>query len=184
MAVVRAAVLAALAVVMTAATVAGKSAAPPPAADCTSVVLSMADCLSYVTNGSTVNTPEGNCCSGLKSVLKTNPDCLCQAFKSSGQFGVVLNVTKALALPQACHVHAPSPDNCGLSLSPTGAPVRGGNSPAGAPSPSAANAPSTSTEGNEVAPALAPSKTGSSSTISITVELIVVGLAAAFFCGF
>uniref|UniRef100_A0A7C9DV01 Bifunctional inhibitor/plant lipid transfer protein/seed storage helical domain-containing protein n=2 Tax=Opuntia streptacantha TaxID=393608 RepID=A0A7C9DV01_OPUST len=164
---------------------AGKTSAPPPV-DCTSVVLSMADCLSYVTNGSTVNIPEGNCCSGLKSVLKTNPDCLCEAFKSSSQFGVVLNVTKALALPQACHVHAPSSDNCGLSLSPTGAPAGATNSPAGAPSSSVAKAPSTSIGGNEVAPALGPSKPGFSSaiSISITVELIIVGLATAFFCGF
>ncbi|XP_072056361.1 microtubule-destabilizing protein 60-like [Arachis hypogaea] len=75
----------------------------------------MADCLSFVTNGSTTTKPEGNCCSGLKSVLKTAPQCLCEAFKSSAQFGVVLNVTKALALPAACKVSAPSASNCGYT---------------------------------------------------------------------
>ncbi|KAL4374307.1 hypothetical protein AHAS_Ahas05G0168700 [Arachis hypogaea] len=83
----------------------------------------MADCLSFVTNGSTTTKPEGNCCSGLKSVLKTAPQCLCEAFKSSAQFGVVLNVTKALALPAACKVSAPSASNCGLSETPAAAPV-------------------------------------------------------------
>lgn len=87
--------------------------APAPSVDCTNLVLTMADCLSFVTNGSTVTKPEGTCCSGLKSVLKTAPACLCEAFKSSAQFGVVLNVTKATSLPAACKVSAPSATNCG-----------------------------------------------------------------------
>ncbi|KAL4359941.1 hypothetical protein AHAS_Ahas08G0127700 [Arachis hypogaea] len=99
------------------------NAAPAPAVDCSYLVLTMADCLSFVTNGSTTTKPEGNCCSGLKSVLKTAPQCLCEAFKSSAQFGVVLNVTKALALPAACKVSAPSASNCGLSETPAAAPV-------------------------------------------------------------
>ncbi|RYR44365.1 hypothetical protein Ahy_A08g040711 isoform B [Arachis hypogaea] len=98
------------------------NAAPAPAVDCSYLVLTMADCLSFVTNGSTTTKPEGNCCSGLKSVLKTAPQCLCEAFKSSAQFGVVLNVTKALALPAACKVSAPSASNCGLSETPAAAP--------------------------------------------------------------
>ncbi|KAL2513641.1 non-specific lipid-transfer protein-like protein [Forsythia ovata] len=73
-------------------------AAPAPAVDCSSLVLNMADCLSFVTTGSTTKKPEGTCCSGLKTVLKTNAQCLCDAFKNSAQFGVTLNVTKALAL--------------------------------------------------------------------------------------
>lgn len=87
--------------------------APAPSVDCTNLVLTMADCLSFVTNGSTTTKPEGTCCSGLKSVLKTAPACLCEAFKSSAQFGVVLNVTKATSLPAACKVSAPSATNCG-----------------------------------------------------------------------
>lgn len=87
--------------------------APAPSVDCSNLVLTMADCLSFVTNGSTTTKPEGTCCSGLKSVLKTAPTCLCEAFKSSAQFGVVLNVTKATSLPAACKVSAPSVSNCG-----------------------------------------------------------------------
>ena len=91
---------------------------PSPGVDCTSLVMNMADCLSYVTNGSTETKPEDTCCSGLKTVLKADVDCLCEAFKSSAQFGVVLNITKAVALPTACHVSAPSVSNCGRQSSP------------------------------------------------------------------
>ncbi|KAI3770219.1 hypothetical protein L6452_01345 [Arctium lappa] len=97
--------------------------APAPAADCSTVILNMADCLSYVTAGSTVKKPEGTCCSGLKTVLKTDAECLCEAFKNSAQLGVSLNVTKALDLPSACHINAPSATNCGMSLGTGAAPV-------------------------------------------------------------
>lgn len=86
--------------------------APAPAVDCSSLILNMADCLSFVQNGSTVTKPEGTCCTGLKSVLKADAGCLCEAFKSSAQLGVVLNVTKASTLPTACKVSAPSISKC------------------------------------------------------------------------
>ncbi|KAL8553554.1 hypothetical protein ACS0TY_002025 [Phlomoides rotata] len=94
--------------------------APAPAVDCSSLVLNMADCLSFVMAGSTTKKPEGTCCSGLKTVLKSDAECLCEAFRNSAQLGVTLNVTKAITLPSACHVSAPSVSNCGcnsLSLS-------------------------------------------------------------------
>ncbi|XP_057429740.1 non-specific lipid transfer protein GPI-anchored 11-like [Lotus japonicus] len=107
--------------------------APAPSADCSNLILKMTDCLSFVTNDSTVTKPQGQCCSGLKSVLKTAPSCLCEAFKSSSQFGVVLNATKALALPSACKVSASnSVTNCGLSETPAAAP---GLSPESSPQP-------------------------------------------------
>lgn len=86
--------------------------APAPAVDCSSLILNMADCLSFVSNDSTTTKPEGSCCTGLKTVLKADADCLCQAFKNSAQLGVVLNVTKALSLPAACKVSAPAASNC------------------------------------------------------------------------
>ena len=93
---------------------------PAPALDCSTVVVSMEDCLTYVMGASAVTKPEGNCCLGLKTVLKSNPQCLCETFKNSAQFGITLNVTKALSLPTACHVSAPSVSNCGRqSLSPS-----------------------------------------------------------------
>ncbi|KAM7474389.1 hypothetical protein LguiB_021632 [Lonicera macranthoides] len=49
-------------------------AAPAPAVDCSSVILNLADCLSFVTAGSTVKKPERSFCSELKIVLKTNAE--------------------------------------------------------------------------------------------------------------
>jgi hypothetical protein len=73
----------------------------------------MADCLSFVSNDSKTEKPEGTCCAGLKTVLKADAACLCEAFKSSAQLGVVLNITKAMSLPAACKISAPSAANCG-----------------------------------------------------------------------
>nr|XP_043620944.1 non-specific lipid transfer protein GPI-anchored 31-like [Erigeron canadensis] len=121
------------------------SGAPAPAADCSTVILNMADCLSFVTAGSTVVKPEGTCCSGLKSVLKTDAECLCEAFKNSAQLGIQLNVTKAMSLPSACKVKAPSVSNCGMSLGTGTAPVQSpmamGMAPGMAFGPSMAAAP-------------------------------------------
>ncbi|XP_047335070.1 non-specific lipid transfer protein GPI-anchored 11-like [Impatiens glandulifera] len=157
--------------------------AATPAVDCTSLVLSMADCLSYVTAGSTTVKPEGTCCSGLKSVLKTDAECLCEAFKNSAQFGVVLNVTKALALPSACRVSAPSVNNCGLvntapslhAPAPDNAVLAPSISPAAvdiSPSPSLSSA-------NEASPSMAPSKASSgSSTLCVSAGSFVVAIMA------
>ncbi|MED6123797.1 Non-specific lipid transfer protein GPI-anchored 31 [Stylosanthes scabra] len=162
------------------------NAAPAPAVDCSSLVLTMADCLSFVTNGSTTTKPEGNCCSGLKSVLKTAPQCLCEAFKSSAQFGVVLNVTKAVSLPAACKVSAPSASNCGLSEAPASAPGLSPQSPA-AVSPSSsggAAAPASSTtaasEGSSPTPAPAAGNSASSLFPVSAASLFLCLLLAAF----
>ncbi|XAR53069.1 hypothetical protein NMG60_11021468 [Bertholletia excelsa] len=144
--------------------------APAPAVDCSTLIGNMVDCLSYVSNGSTVQKPEGKCCSGLKKVLKTDADCICQAFKSSGQMGVALNVTKAAGLPHACHLSAPSINNCGLSVG--AAPVM---APAGAPSTGTV----TST-GN--APAPPPKSSGA--PFAVSVGSCILGLVVASFTSF
>ncbi|KAL4556013.1 hypothetical protein LXL04_038648 [Taraxacum kok-saghyz] len=133
--------------------------APAPAADCSTVILNMADCLSYVTAGSTVKKPEGTCCPGLKSVLKTNAQCLCEAFKNSAQLGVSLNVTKALALPAACNIKAPSVSNCGMSLGTATAPVQ---------APMAVGEAPTMAAGLGPAGSLAPSPALGSSNSAVT----------------
>ncbi|CAI9765355.1 unnamed protein product [Fraxinus pennsylvanica] len=152
--------------------------APAPAVDCSSLVLNLADCLSFVTSGSTTKKPEGSCCSGLKTVLKADAECLCEAFKNSAQLGVTLNVTKALTLPAACHVSAPSVSNCGLTVA--------GAAPALSPmalSPTAVpGAPTTSIAPNELAPAPAPGLalgSSGSSALAISVGFLVLSMAAA-----
>ncbi|KAK4476887.1 hypothetical protein RD792_016051 [Penstemon davidsonii] len=153
-----------------------KNAAPAPAVDCSSLVLTMADCLSFVTEGSTTTTPEGTCCSGLKTVLKTDAECLCETFRNSAQLGVTLNMTKALALPSACHVSAPSVSNCGLSVGTGAAPAL---SPLGVVSPSSvAGVP---TAASEVAPAPAPGSSGSSALTTSIEFLVFATLSLALF---
>ncbi|ESQ31490.1 hypothetical protein EUTSA_v10004996mg [Eutrema salsugineum] len=125
-----------------------RTAAPAPAVDCSTLILNMADCLSFVSSGGTDAKPTGSCCSGLKTVLKTDAECLCEAFKSSASLGVTLNITKASTLPAACKLHAPSITNCGLSVAPTIAPALAPGGAAAGPGAAGSLAPSPST-GND-----------------------------------
>ena len=50
-------------------------------------------------------------------MLKADVDCLCEAFKSSAQFGVVWNITKVVALHTTCRVSSPSVSNYGRQSS-------------------------------------------------------------------
>ncbi|XP_010488869.1 PREDICTED: non-specific lipid-transfer protein-like protein At2g13820 [Camelina sativa] len=137
------------------------------AVDCSSLILNMADCLSFVTSGSTVEKPEGTCCSGLKTVVRSGPECLCEAFKNSASLGVTLDLSKAATLPTVCKVAAPPSARCGLSVS--------GSPPASAPglSPTAtAGAPELSSGANAVTPV--PSPRGSdASLLSVSVVSVI-----------
>ncbi|XVE93101.1 hypothetical protein REPUB_Repub01dG0161200 [Reevesia pubescens] len=154
------------------------ASAPSPSSsvDCSSLILNMADCLSFVSSGSQVSKPEGTCCSGLRTVLKADAECLCEAFKSSASLGVTLNVTKALTLPAVCKISAPSATNCAISLTPAGAP--------GVQPSTTAVAPTTFSEGaNEVAPAPAPGSSGSS-VLSVSIGSLFVGLVIVLVSGY
>ncbi|XP_022749104.1 non-specific lipid-transfer protein-like protein At5g64080 [Durio zibethinus] len=146
------------------------AAAPSPSSasvDCSSLILNMADCLSFVSSGSEVSKPEGTCCNGLKTVLKADPECLCEAFESSASLGVTLNITKALTLPAVCKVSAPSATNCSISLSPAAAP--------GVQPSTTAAAPTALSGANEVAPAPAPDISGSP-VLSVSIGSLFLGL--------
>ncbi|KAE9444801.1 hypothetical protein C3L33_23300, partial [Rhododendron williamsianum] len=155
-------ILLSLTAVLFAADVCMAATAPVPAADCSSIILDMADCLTYVSGDATVKKPEGNCCSGLKKVLKTHAECLCEAFKNAAQFGVTLNMTRALDLPSAC-----------LSIG-TGGIGSPAISPVGRP---------TSMEGAKeiAAPTPAPETSGSASLTAQAFESLVFALVVASF---
>ncbi|WOL09419.1 non-specific lipid-transfer protein-like protein [Canna indica] len=90
-----------------------QAAAPAPAVDCSSALLGLSDCLTFVEEGSTEVKPQKGCCAGLKKVVKGGQvSCLCDAFKQGASFGVKLNMTKALALPSACGISTPHLSNC------------------------------------------------------------------------
>nr|GLL37489.1 non-specific lipid-transfer protein-like protein At5g64080 [Ipomoea trifida] len=61
-------------------------AVPAPAVDCNSVILNLADCLTFFIDDSTEAKPLGSCCSDLKMVMKTNTECLCKGFKKIVQY--------------------------------------------------------------------------------------------------
>ncbi|CAL0300810.1 unnamed protein product [Lupinus luteus] len=165
----------------------GADHAPAPSVDCSTVILSMSDCLPFVTNGSTVTEPKKTCCSGLENVLKTSPACLCESLKSSAKFGIALNVTKAESLPSACKLSAPPVSSCGLSEAPAAhapsahAPAPGGSqSPPPSPSTPAATPPGAAHE--ESPPPSKPS--AGNSLFPISAASILLCLLVAVFSGF
>ncbi|KAH6756035.1 Bifunctional inhibitor/lipid-transfer protein/seed storage 2S albumin superfamily protein [Perilla frutescens var. hirtella] len=73
---------------------------------CANSLTGLATCLPYV--GGTAKSPTPDCCNGLKQVLKTNKTCLCVIIKDRNdpQFGLNINVTLALGLPDVCNAPA------------------------------------------------------------------------------
>ncbi|KAJ4750534.1 Bifunctional inhibitor/lipid-transfer protein/seed storage 2S albumin superfamily protein [Rhynchospora pubera] len=138
--------------------------APAPSVDCMPALLSLADCLTYVEQGSNLTKPEGDCCSGLKKVVKNEVHCLCEAFSGGSSLGIPLdiNITKALALPSVCKVKTPPASKCKIPGAPNGAPAAApGGALEGSPSPAmagettgAAPSPSKSTAAFVKAPQL------------------------------
>ncbi|CAN8272031.1 unnamed protein product [Cochlearia groenlandica] len=147
------------------------------AVECSSLILNMADCLSFVMSGSTVEKPEGTCCSGLKTVIRTGPECLCEAFKNSASLGVTLDLTKAASLPSVCKVAAPPSARCGLAVSAS-PPA---NAPGLSPMPTArAGAPSSLSGG--ATPVPSPKSSDSSSiSVSFAFALFIAFFSSSFY---
>ncbi|KAK4783812.1 hypothetical protein SAY86_018180 [Trapa natans] len=139
------------------------SVAPAPAVDCTTLILDkLYDCLSFVSINSTITKPEGTCCTGLKTVLSTHAECLCEVYKSSSATIFPVNITKTLTLPSVCKLSTPSVSCLSSLLPPAASPGPGSSSPA-APGP-VAGAPS-ATGGNMTAPNQAPGNSAPASLI-------------------
>nr|XP_043611608.1 non-specific lipid transfer protein GPI-anchored 5-like [Erigeron canadensis] len=103
---------------------------------CTSVLISMSPCLNYI-SGNT-STPSSGCCSQLASVVRSQPQCLCQVLNGGGSsLGISINETQALALPKACNVQTPPTSRCNAA-SPT-------DSPSGTTTPSSSGSPPSGT---------------------------------------
>uniref|UniRef100_A0A2N9F4P8 Bifunctional inhibitor/plant lipid transfer protein/seed storage helical domain-containing protein n=1 Tax=Fagus sylvatica TaxID=28930 RepID=A0A2N9F4P8_FAGSY len=89
---------------------------------CTNVIISMSPCLNYITGNS--STPSSGCCSQLASVVRSQPQCLCQVLNGGGSsLGININQTQALALPGACNVQTPPLSQCNAAASPAGSPA-------------------------------------------------------------
>ncbi|XP_073046950.1 non-specific lipid transfer protein GPI-anchored 5-like [Primulina eburnea] len=99
--------------------------------DCTSVIISMSPCLNFISGNS--STPSVSCCSQLRNVVGSEPQCLCQVLNGGGSnLGLNINQTQALALPKACNVQTPPVSKCNAA-SPSDSPSTP-NSPSKNPS--------------------------------------------------
>ncbi|KAG8370229.1 hypothetical protein BUALT_Bualt14G0095300 [Buddleja alternifolia] len=95
--------------------------------DCTSVLISMSPCLNYISGNS--STPSSGCCTQLRTVVGSQPQCLCQVLNGGGSnLGLNINQTQALALPRACNVQTPDVSRCNAA-SPSGSPSSSPDSP-------------------------------------------------------
>ncbi|KAK9153969.1 hypothetical protein Sjap_001449 [Stephania japonica] len=125
------------------------ASAPAPSADCSTIIYDMMDCVGYVSTGSNMTEPSKDCCTGLKTVLNTDAQCVCEAIKQSAQLGITVNTTRAKGLPSSCG-QSNAPD-CGFpdsGDSPAASPVAPPeSSPSTTPSTPSIVAPSPSDEG-------------------------------------
>ncbi|KAI3459404.1 hypothetical protein Pfo_016067 [Paulownia fortunei] len=95
--------------------------------DCTNVLISMSPCLNYISGNS--SAPSAACCTQLGTVVRSQPQCLCQVLNGGGSnLGLNINQTQALALPKACNVQTPPATQCNAA-SPSGSPGSTQNSP-------------------------------------------------------
>ncbi|KAK6130217.1 hypothetical protein DH2020_036027 [Rehmannia glutinosa] len=95
--------------------------------DCTNVLISMSPCLNYISGNSSAPSPA--CCTQLRTVVGSQPQCLCQVLNGGGSnLGLNINQTQALALPGACNVQTPPTSQCNAA-SPSDSPGSTPNSP-------------------------------------------------------
>lgn len=86
---------------------------------CTSALMSLTPCVGFITGNS--STPSSSCCSQLASVVQASPRCLCSVMNGTGPtFGIPINQTLALALPNACNVQTPPISQCNGKSLPLG----------------------------------------------------------------
>ncbi|KAG5239305.1 xylogen protein [Salix suchowensis] len=141
------------------------AAAPGPTAvnKCLEPLLNMSDCLAYVTQGSNLTVPDKNCCPELAGLIDSNVVCLCQLLGSdiAEQFGISLDVGRALKLPATCKIDTPSVALCAEVGYPVQAPASGpGSAPPAAGTPAGLAASPSAGENSE-----ASSIAGSASAI-------------------
>ncbi|KAI6674770.1 hypothetical protein NL676_002676 [Syzygium grande] len=90
---------------------------------CSSALISLSPCLSFITGNSSA-PPSSACCTQLASVVNSEPLCLCEVLNGSASaaLGMNINQTQAQKLPPACNVQTPPTSSCN-ALSPARSPV-------------------------------------------------------------
>ncbi|KAL6893913.1 hypothetical protein ACP4OV_008011 [Aristida adscensionis] len=139
---------------------------------CTTALVGLYPCLNYISGNA--SSPPASCCSQLKSVVQSQPQCLCAALSgdSSSLGGVTIDKTRALKLPQACNVVTPPASRCNSASG-------GGNAPgAGTPTtPSSGEPASAGTGSGSKATPASPYLTSGGASVQGAVS-VVLGFAA------
>ncbi|XP_060178094.1 non-specific lipid transfer protein GPI-anchored 5-like [Lycium barbarum] len=80
--------------------------------NCQQVIVGLAPCLQYIQGNAT--TPSSGCCTQLATIVKNQPQCLCQVINggAASSLGINVNQTQAMALPKACNIQTPSVSLC------------------------------------------------------------------------
>lgn len=79
--------------------------------DCVAAIISLQPCTDYITGSS--SSPSAQCCLKFATVVSSEPICLCMIINGGGaQFGIKVNQTRALALPNECNVQTPPVSRC------------------------------------------------------------------------
>ncbi|PKU64063.1 Xylogen-like protein 11 [Dendrobium catenatum] len=143
--------------------------------DCTTALLNLTSCLSFVVQGANLTVPEKGCCPSLAGLVDSNPICLCQLLSTSNTFGIKIDDTKALMLPTVCHVETPPVSLCSALGIPVASPgalsPSGGGGGAAVPSGSGPLAPATS-----IAAAPSASGGGASTAIATSLQLALLAI--------
>ncbi|XP_044512279.1 non-specific lipid transfer protein GPI-anchored 31-like [Mangifera indica] len=183
-------ILFATCLMLAAAVASGAHGSPTPApsskpTDCSMIIYNMANCMPFLSKAGKDMKPDSSCCTGFKSVLKVNAECICEALKSSASLGLDLNMTKAVTLPSDCGVSATAPpiSKCGIPSPPGEAPVKP-PSPTKKrtppPAPSKKTPPPAPSEPSPQAPAPAPSAHSGSSRTCGSFKVIILSVVLGF----
>ena len=82
----------------------GSPPSPPPPTECMTPLAAMAPCTDYLTSATAVATPPGECCDGLRAVVRDAPICLCHG--TNGDMNQLLprpvDPLRMAVLPLAC----------------------------------------------------------------------------------
>ncbi|KAJ8527246.1 hypothetical protein K7X08_029723 [Anisodus acutangulus] len=80
--------------------------------NCQQVIVGLAPCLDYIQGKAT--KPSSECCTQLTTIVKNQPQCLCQVVNGGGasSLGTNVNQIQAMALPKACNVQTPDVSRC------------------------------------------------------------------------
>ncbi|CAN4101222.1 unnamed protein product [Withania somnifera] len=92
--------------------------------NCQQVIVGLAPCSDYIQGNAT--KPSSGCCTQLATIVKNQPQCLCQVVNggAASSLGINVNQTQALGLPKACNVQTPAVSLCkgGSKGEPSGSP--------------------------------------------------------------